>query len=534
MFSLIQRLAARPEVPAASEGASARDERLRAAFAAVPVGLAVCGLDGRWLLFNDAAAEILGYTRQELSRVSLHELTHPADVPRENALLKRLRAGDVPRYRIEKRTLDKEAQYREVVVTAAVLRGRSGMRDAIVYAIEKPEPKEESGRTADGLSNQILDSLADTAVIRCDPRGTILGWNRGAQQMFGYSRDEIIGRNRRMLYRDGENWSEAAVEDLRVAEERQLLETEGFRRARDGRELWVRVSLTAFAPDGTLRGFVEVLHDAGAAATLGETLTQQLREELQRERDSGGTLTRVLDALKGKVQAESARRAELEREVLALRERLACAEAPPESGAHWSKIDAEGALSLIEAVSRSGRSGLLIFVAGERQKSIQLEDGRIASVASNDPTQSIGDRLVRRGAITDGQRNKAVEMAAATNVAIGRALVILDILREADVANALREKIEDEVAELESWSEGRWTFVDREPPRVKPIRASLSLGELRAFTRNEFVASRNGTRYHRESCTAMLRVRATEKVAVISALTGAERGLGPCRLCVAS
>src|SRR5215212_1938905 len=119
MFSLIQRLAARPEVPAASEGASARDERLRAAFAAVPVGLAVCGLDGRWLLFNDAAAEILGYTRQELSRVSLHELTHPADVPRENALLKRLHAGDVPRYRIEKRTLDRQAQYREVVVTAA-------------------------------------------------------------------------------------------------------------------------------------------------------------------------------------------------------------------------------------------------------------------------------------------------------------------------------------------------------------------------------------------------------------------------------
>ena len=159
---------------------------------------------------------------------------------------------------------------------------------------------------------------------------------------------------------------------------------------------------------------------------------------------------------------------------------------------------------------------------------------RIASCASNDPEQSIGDRLVRRGAISEGQRNKAVEMAAATNVAIGRALVILDLLSEADVAAALREKIEDEIAELSQWTEGRWTFVDREPPRVKPIRASLALTELRAFTPNEFVASRNGTRYHRESCTAMLRVRDTERVPVVSAFSGAERGLAPCRICVAS
>jgi PAS domain S-box-containing protein len=530
MFSLIQRLSSRPAASTPKD--DGRDERLRAAFAAVPVGLAVCGLDGRWLVFNDAAAEVLGYVRQELSRVALHELTHPADVPRENALLKRLHSGEIQRYRIEKRVLDRQAKYRDVVVTAALVRARSGMRDAIVYAIETPEPKDESGRTADGLSNQILDSLGGTAVVRCDPRGTILGWNRGAQQLFGYSRDEIIGRNRRVLYRDGENWSEAAQEDLRAAEEGEGREVEDFRRARDGRELWVTVSLTAFAPDGVLRGFIEVIHAAAPPATMGEALVGQIREELERERDSGVTLTRIMESLKGKLQAESARRAELEREVLALRERLALAEAPPAADAHWASIDDAGALPLVDAVSRSGRSGLLLFVSGARQKSIQLVDGRIASCASNEPAQSIGDRLVRRGAITEGQRNKAVEMAAATNVAIGRALVILDILSEGDVAHALREKIEDEIAELAEWREGRWTFVDREPPRVKPIRASLALSELRAFTPNEFVASRSGTRYHRESCTAMLRVRATERVPVVSALGGAERGLSPCRICI--
>ncbi len=498
MVSLIHRFSARAAAPQ-SEAATARDERLRSAFAAVPVGLALCGLDGRWLVFNDAAAEILGYARNELARVSLHDLTHPSDVQREHALLKKLHAGDVHSYRIEKRTRDKQSQDREVVITATMVRNRKGLRDAILYTIEKPQAKEASGRTADGLSNQILESLADTAVIRCDPRGTILGWNRGAQQMFGYSRGEIIGRNRRILYRDGDNWSESALEDLRLAEERQLLETQDFRRIRGGRELFVKVSLTPFAPDGTLRGFVEVIHAVSNAST--ETPTDPRREEL-------------------------------EREVAVLRERLAALEAPVAPEVHWAAIDGGGALGVVQAVSRSGRSGMLLFVSDERQKSIQLEEGRIASVASNDPARSIGDRLVQRGVITDAQRNRAVEMATTTSVAIGRALVVLDILREEDVANALREKIEDEIAELGGWTEGRWTFVDRVPPGIAPIRAAIELSELRAFTRAEFVASRKGTRYHRESCTAMQRVRTGDRVAVISALAGAQRGLTPCRICV--
>ena len=480
MFNLIQRLASRPAATLSPEAAAARDAHLRAAFDASPTGLALCAPDGRCLLVNDAACAVLGFPREELSQLSLHDLTHPADLPREMALLERLRDRKMPRYRIEKRMLDTHAQYRDVVVAAAMTR----TRDAIVYTIDKATPRVAAG----ALGIEVLDALGDTAVIRCDARGTITGWNRGAQQLFGYSRDEILGRNRRVLYRDGEDWSEAAVEDLRLAEEGHALQSQDFRRARDGREVWVKTSLTAIAADGVVREIVEVVQPA-------------------------------------EPQAAGTRRAELEREVAALRERLAAAEAQAQSSAIEG---AGGALRVLESVSRSGRSGLLTFVSNSRQKSIQLVDGRVASCASNDAGQSFGDRLVRNGAITEGQRNKAVEVAAATNVAMGRALVILGVLSESDVAAALRAKIEDEIADLASWTEGRWMFAAGEPPRVKPVRATVDLGELRAFAPGEFVASRNGTRYHRESCTAMLRVRENERVSV----SAHAPGLAPCRICV--
>lgn len=503
MVSLVPRLSPR-EPPV-----SVRDERVRAAFAAAPVGLGLAGFDGRWLLFNDTAATLLGYTREELGRISLHDITHAEDLPRELAYLRRMSEGEGQRYRIEKRVVDKHGNMRELVFTAALVRGRDGQKDTIVYVIEKPGPRVESGNTADGMSQAVLDRLPETAVIRCDARGTILGWNVGAQQLFGYTHEEIIGRNRRVLYKDGDG--DAAAEHLRVAAERHQYEGEGVRVTRAGREVTMRVAITAFAPDGAVRGFVEVMHMAAAPVRYSEQFVSQLREQLQIERDSNATMMRVVENLREKL----ARRDE-------------------EPSAEWTPLREGGALDVVARMARDKRSGLLIFVSGTRQKSVHLEEGRIASCASSDPGESMGEQLVRRGAISEAQRVKAVEMADRTNVAIGRAVVILGAMREEDVVRALHEKIDRELVELQSWTGGRWTFVNRLPPRVKPVRVALDVAELRQFARAEFVASRSGARYHRESCNAMARVRETERVAILSALHGAERGLAPCRICVAA
>lgn len=519
MFSLIQRLASRPGAATAAEPSRGRDERLRAAFAAAPVGLGVAGFDGRWVLFNDAAATVLGYTRDELARVSLHEITHADDRGRELDFIRRMAAGDVKRYQLEKRVIDKQGKARSIVVTAALV------QDNIVYVLEPRQPRAESGRTAEGLSHTILDRLPETAIVRCDAQGTILGWNVGAERMFGFKRDEIIGRNRRELYR--ENAGDAANEHLRVAAERRHFEGEDWRVTKDGRELWLRVSLSPFAPDGAVRGFVEVLHEA---ASYGDAIAARLREELQTERNAAATMNNIVEKLKARLQSEAARAASLEQELQALRERVEKAEAA--AAPEWTPFADRGPLDVIAEAARAGRTGILLFASEARQTSVRLEEGCIVACASNDATRTLGERLVRSGAITEAQRAKAMEMVEATNVAFGRALVILGALREESVVAALHEKIDRELCELESWLTGRWRFVARQPSRAKPVRVALPLAELRQFARAEYVASRNGTRYHRPSCTSMLRVKGNERMPVVSPLAGAERGLAPCRMCI--
>ncbi|MDP2107660.1 MAG: PAS domain S-box protein, partial [Rhodocyclaceae bacterium] len=48
---------------------------------------------------------------------------------------------------------------------------------------------------------QILDQINES-VITMDLDGYITGWNRGAERLFGYSRDEAVGQHILFLYAD--------------------------------------------------------------------------------------------------------------------------------------------------------------------------------------------------------------------------------------------------------------------------------------------------------------------------------------------
>lgn len=73
------------------------------AFDHSPAGQGLLSPDGRWLRVNDALRRMLGRSEDVLVGRSVHDVTHPDDVDRENALLYELVAGRSGAYEIEKR-----------------------------------------------------------------------------------------------------------------------------------------------------------------------------------------------------------------------------------------------------------------------------------------------------------------------------------------------------------------------------------------------------------------------------------------------
>ena len=58
----------------------ASEERFRQAFEFAGIGMAIVGLDGRWIRVNKSICEIVGYSQPELLTKTFQDITHPDDL----------------------------------------------------------------------------------------------------------------------------------------------------------------------------------------------------------------------------------------------------------------------------------------------------------------------------------------------------------------------------------------------------------------------------------------------------------------------
>jgi PAS domain S-box-containing protein len=540
----------RPE-PDAKAAAGARDASLKVAFDAAGIGLATATLDGHWLNVNDTCCQLLGYTRDELVRYSLNDLTHPEDANKELVLIRRVLAGDSQRYRIVKRIMDKSGSYRTLLVTAAL--GRGGV---FVYVIEPPAKPMESGQDAGRVAAAILERLPNVGVVRSDARGSITGWNAGAERILGYTRDEILSRNRRTLYRDQDSWEDRPAVHQRIAAEHGRLAGDDFRVHRDGTHVWLHSELTSYAPDGTVRGYIEVLSPQEGLVPIDTSAA--LREELERERAASASLHAKIEqlTLRGAQHDQELRilatslRKEIERreEAEELVRGLVVELATPAAGAiettlleletepSWTPLPDGGAPALLLDAATQERTGTLL-IAGPSHKALFFSRGKLTCVASDDPADFLGERLLRIGAINATQRAKTLQLVESSGLAFGRCLILLGFMTEPALREAMRAKLYDEIEALVRWDNCQWAFVQRELPHRKMLQLPIDVHDLPAVRAllsppESFVATTNGGRYHLATCIAVRRTPAARQLRFAGVAGAEQQGLERCRMCL--
>lgn len=86
------------------------EERFRNAFACASIGMALIGLDGRWLQVNRAVCAITGYSEAELLALTFQDITHPDDRNDALAWAESLLRGTIDSYQIEQRYIRKDGQ----------------------------------------------------------------------------------------------------------------------------------------------------------------------------------------------------------------------------------------------------------------------------------------------------------------------------------------------------------------------------------------------------------------------------------------
>jgi PAS domain S-box-containing protein len=114
----------------------------------------------------------------------------------------------------------------------------------------------------DAPYRQVVEQLADCAVVMLDLGGQISSWNTGAGRMMGYAASEIVGGDLGRLYTPQAQADGSPVAHLKATAALGRFEVTGERQRKDGTCFWASATLTALHDAaGTLRGYFLVMLD---------------------------------------------------------------------------------------------------------------------------------------------------------------------------------------------------------------------------------------------------------------------------------
>ena len=134
---ITRRKEAEEQVRKTRDAVRESEEKFRAVFQQAAVGMGrVNFADARWVDVNDAFCQMLGYSREEILSIPWTEMTHPDDLDLDLIPFRRMAAGELETYTVEKRFFHKGGGHVWARLTLSLVRNQQGAPDYEVAIIE--------------------------------------------------------------------------------------------------------------------------------------------------------------------------------------------------------------------------------------------------------------------------------------------------------------------------------------------------------------------------------------------------------------
>jgi PAS domain S-box-containing protein len=129
--------------------------------------------------------------------------------------------------------------------------------------------------------NLLLESVRDHAIMMFDTEGYIINWSKGAEQVTGYTEDEVIGKHFSIFYTEEDIRKGEPEKSLQKIKEVGRLEYIGWRVRKDGSAYWANIVFTVLRNDkGEIIGYGKVINDLTKQVKTDEKI-KQLNKELE-------------------------------------------------------------------------------------------------------------------------------------------------------------------------------------------------------------------------------------------------------------
>lgn len=249
-------------------------------------------LSGVVTSWNRAAERLFGYSEEEMIGQPIAILVPPEHPNEEPRILERIRRGErIDHYETISRR--KDGKIIEVSVTISPIRDRIGrIIGASKIARDITERKRwEEAEVAESFLGALVESAQD-AIFSKSLDGVVTSWNSAAERLFGYSRQEMVGKPITILVPENQPAEEPEIL-RRVRRGERIEHYESVRRRKDGSTIHVAQTISPIRDTlGRVIGVSNITRD----------ITGQ-RESTRRENDA------LRQAELARQQAEDASRA---------------------------------------------------------------------------------------------------------------------------------------------------------------------------------------------------------------------------------
>lgn len=274
---LTTRIWTRLERLRAEEALRESEEKYRFIVNQATVGIAQTDINNKFIFVNERLCELLGYKCEELIKLGAADVTHPEDFAASLKIFKQSIA-DKSSFQIEKRYVRKNGELIWVQNSVSPFFDSAGKLlfvQTITLDITDHKRAEEAVRKSEKQLQMVLESTKDYAIVTFDLDGVITRFNSGAENMFGYTEQEIIGRDGAILFTPEDRAANVPQKEMQGALENGGASDERWHLRKDGTRFYASGVMQPLH-NGEVEGFVKISRDE----------TQRLTtEKVEREKE---------------------------------------------------------------------------------------------------------------------------------------------------------------------------------------------------------------------------------------------------------
>ncbi len=234
-------------------------------------------LSGVIQTWNPGAERIFGYPAEEAIGKSILLIIPPDRTDEEEMILARIRKGERIEHFLTER-MRKDGRRVTVSVTISPIKTESG---EVIGAskIARDVSDDLAAQAVSARLAAIIES-SDDAIVSKDLNGVVESWNKGAERIFGYMAEEMVGQPiTRILPKDRLDEEDRILTRLRNGERVDHFET--VRTHKSGKLVDVSVSVSPIRDgQGRIVGASKVARDISDRKNLEATLTR-MRDDLE-------------------------------------------------------------------------------------------------------------------------------------------------------------------------------------------------------------------------------------------------------------